>query len=124
MKIVYIVARLLLGLMFFVLGLNGFLNFLQAPPIPGPAGQFLTALIDTHFVWFTCGVQVIAGAMLLTGQFVPLAIVTLAAVLANILAYHILMQPSGLPLALVALVLWFIVAWPLRGHFAPLFTRS
>ncbi|HWT05082.1 MAG TPA: hypothetical protein VN224_04950, partial [Xanthomonadales bacterium] len=50
-------------------------------------------------------------------------IVTLAAVLANILVFHATMLPSGFPLAIVATVLWFIVALPLRAHFAPLFAR-
>lgn len=124
MKIASLIARLLLGLMFFVFGLNGFLNFIPAPAsIPGPAGAFNGAMQATHYTWFVSGVQVIAGAMLLTNQYVPLAIVTLAAVLANILVFHLTMLPMGFPLAIVATVLWVIVALPLRSHFAPLFAR-
>ena len=79
MKIASLIARLLLGLMFFVFGLNGFLNFIPAPAsIPGPAGAFNGAMQATHYTWFVSGVQVIAGVMLLTNQYVPLAIVTLA----------------------------------------------
>lgn len=109
--------------MFFVLGLNGFLYFIPAPPIPGPAGAFTTSMFQSHYVWFTSGVQVIAGALLLTNQYVPLAIVALAAVLSNILVFHLTMLPSGFPLALIATILWFIVALPLRAHFAPIFVR-
>jgi uncharacterized membrane protein YphA (DoxX/SURF4 family) len=124
-KIAALIARILLGLMFIVFGLNGFLNFIPAPPtLPGPAGLFNTAIRDSHFIWFVSGVQVIAGAMLLANQYVPLAIVTLAAVLANILVFHLTMLPMGLPLAIITTVIWFIVAWPLRGHFAPLFVRK
>ena len=124
MKIATLIARILLGLTFVVFGLNGFLNFIPAPAtLPGPAGPFNTAMQDSHFTWFVSGVQVIAGVMLLTNQYVPLAVVTLAAVLANILAFHLTMLPMGFPLAIVTTVLWFIVALPLRGHFAPLFAR-
>ena len=65
MKIVVTIARILLGLMFFVLGLNGFLNFIPAPPMAGNSGAFLKVLVDSHYIWFTCGVQVICGALLL-----------------------------------------------------------
>jgi putative oxidoreductase len=123
MKIVALIARVLLGLMFFVFGLNGFLLFIPAPPIPGPAGAFNGAMMATHYTWFVSGVQVIAGILLLTNQYVPFAIVLLAAVLSNILMFHLLMLPMGLPLALFTAVLWFIVALPLRAHFAPLFAR-
>jgi len=62
--------------------------------------------------------------MLLTNRFVPLAIVTLAAVLANILAYHLTMQIATIPLALFTVLLWFVAAWPLRAYFAPLFVSK
>ncbi|PZR59471.1 MAG: hypothetical protein DLM50_01180 [Candidatus Meridianibacter frigidus] len=124
MKIAALIARILLGLIFFVFGLNGFLFFIPAPPMTGFPQQFLAVIMASHFILFVSGVEVIAGAMLLTNQYVPLAIVVLAAVLSNILVYHITMQLSGIPLALVATVLWFVVAWPLRAHFAPLFARK
>ena len=124
MKIVTVIARVLLGLMFFVFGLNGFLNFIPAPPIPGPAGAWFGAMFATHYLVLIAGVQLIAGALLLTNQYVPLALVALAAVIANILTYHITMLHEGWPLAAFVTVLWFIVAWPLREHFAPLFARK
>jgi putative oxidoreductase len=117
-------ARILLGLIFVFFGLNGFLNFIPAPPIPGPAGAFIGAMTVSHYVYFVSGVQVVAGLMLLTNQFVALALAMLAAVIANILAYHISMMPAGLPLPLVVTALWFVVALPLRAHFAPLLARQ
>jgi putative oxidoreductase len=124
MKIVLVIARLLLGLIFAVLGLNGFLYFIPAPPIPGPAGAFLGAMAVSHYTYVVSGVQVIAGLMLLTNQFVPLALVMLGAVLVNILTFHITMLPAGLPLAVLVTLLWFVVALPLRAHFAPLLARK
>jgi uncharacterized membrane protein YphA (DoxX/SURF4 family) len=124
MKIVSIVARILLGLMFFVFGLNGFLNFMHAPLPPGLAGTFLSTLVASHFVYFVAGVQVIAGALLLVNRFVPLALALLAPVLYNILVFHITMQPSGLPPGFVASILWLILVWRLRAYFAPLLAQK
>ncbi len=124
MKIVAIIARILLGLTFFVFGLNGFLNFMHAPLPPGPAGTFLGTLVTSHFVYFVSGVQVIAGALLLVNRFVPLALALLAPVLYNILVFHITMQPSGLPPGLFASILWLILVWRLRAYFATLLTQK
>jgi hypothetical protein len=124
MKIVAVIARILLGLMFFVFGLNGFLNFMHAPLPPGLAGTFLDTLITSHFVYYVSGIQVIAGVLLIANQFVPLALALLAPVLYNILVFHITMQPSGLPMGLIATILWLILVWRLRDYFAPLFVQK
>ncbi len=126
MRIIVLLARLLLGIMFVVFGLNGFLLFMPPPPhIPGNAGAFSGAMWSSHYVYFTSGVQVLAGALLLVDQYVPFALVLLAAVIANILAFHVTMWPQALvPFPILVTVLWFIVCWPLRAQFAPLFVRK
>src|SRR5579864_3528595 len=125
MRFVFIAARLLLGLIFLVFGLNGFLFFLPAPAqLPGAAGAFSGAMFTSHYMWFTSGVQVICGVMLLTNQYVPLALVVLGAVLSNILVFHITMYPIGLPPALITTAIWVVACWPLRSYFAPLFARA
>ena len=96
MKVVILIARLLLGLIFFVLGLNGFLNFLSMGPMPtGLAGQFIGALFQSHYLWVVAGLQVVGGLLLLVNRFVPLALVLLGPVIVNILLYHLLMSPAG-----------------------------
>jgi len=126
MQIVVLVSRLLLGLIFAVFGLNGFLQFIPAPPhIPGNAGAFSTAMMSSHYVYLTTGVQLISGVLLLLNRYVPLALVLLAAVIVNILTFHITMWPQSLvPFPILVTVLWFIVAWPIRAHFAPLFVQK
>ncbi len=124
MKIVAIIARILLGLMFLVFGLNGFLNFIPAPPMTGVAGTFIGALISSHYILFVCTFQVVGGALLLINQFEPLALVLLAPVIVNILIYHVTMQPSGIVPGLFAAILWAILAYRLRAYFAPLFVRK
>jgi len=115
MKIVALVARILLGLIFFVFGLNGFLHFIPATLPPGIAGQFLVALVASHYSYLVFAVQLIAGVLLLVNRFVPLAVVLLGAELANILAFHITLLPDGAAPAVVATILWLIVAYDVRG---------
>jgi uncharacterized membrane protein YphA (DoxX/SURF4 family) len=125
MSIVVTIARILLGLIFIVMGLNGFAFFMPPPPVlPHYAALFTAATAGSHFIWFTSGVQVIAGVLLLINRYVPLAIVVLAAVISNILAFHITMMPSTIVPGLIAAVLWFIVAWPLRDRFGSLFAQK
>jgi uncharacterized membrane protein YphA (DoxX/SURF4 family) len=122
-NVVVTIARVLLGLIFVFFGLNGFIGFIPAPPMPGPAGAFLGAMNESHYVYVVSAVQVLAGLLLVTNQFVPLALVALGAVLVNILTFHITMLPAALPLPIVVTVLWLVVALPLRSHFAPLFAQ-
>ncbi len=118
MKIASVIARYLLGLMFMVFGLNGFLNFIHQPPPPNPlAIQFFVAIGASHFAAFFFGVQVMGGLLLLSGYFVPLALTLLAAELYNILAFHLTFAPTGIPPALVASVLWILVFVQYRASF-------
>src|ERR1700716_2426070 len=103
------------------MGLNGFLNFIPFPPPGGVAGQFMGALYVSHYLWVIFAFQLIAGVLLLINRYVPLAVAILAPVLVNILAFHLLMAPSGLPLALFATLLWIVLFIQVRPAFSGLF---
>src|SRR5271155_4132218 len=122
MKIAALVARNLLGLIFTIFGLNGFFHFIHMPPPTGIAAQYLGSLFVSHFLVAVFAIQLIAGVLLLANRFIPLALVLLGPVLVNILLFHCLMAPEGLPLALVTTVLWFVVFLRIRNVFAPLFS--
>src|SRR5277367_5809681 len=124
MKIAVLVARILLGLMFLVFGLNGFLNFLHAPMPSGGAGQYMTLLGPTIYMQFVFLVQIVGGVLLLSGQFIPLALVLLGPVIINILLFHITLQPAGLPPGLLTVVLWFIIFFGVRKYFAGIFVQK
>jgi len=118
MRIVTLIARILLGLMFIVFGLNGFLNFLNMGPMPtGLAGQFIGALVQSHYFWVVAALQVIGGVLLLVNRYVPLGLVLLGPVIVNILLYHIFLNPAGIGMAIAVTVLWFIVFYDRRQHF-------
>src|SRR6201993_383180 len=121
MKITAVIARFLLGLIFLVFGLNGFFNFLPMPPPTGVAGQFLGALFVSHYLAVVFALQLIGAVLLLINRYVPLALAILAPIIFNILFFHFLMAPSGVPLALVATILWILVFLSVRSAFAGLF---
>jgi uncharacterized membrane protein YphA (DoxX/SURF4 family) len=121
MKIASLIARLLLGLIFTVFGLNGFLHFIPMAPPPGVAGQFMGALYVSHYLTVIMLVQLIGGVLLLVNRFVPLALVLLAPVIVNIVLFHSFMSPEGLPLAIVVVLLWAVVFAAKRSAFGGLF---
>jgi uncharacterized membrane protein YphA (DoxX/SURF4 family) len=121
MKIAFLIARLLLGLVFVVFGLNGFVPFLPAPALDGPAAQFFGALYVSHFLVVIFAIQLLGGILLLVNRYVPLALTFLGPVIVNIVCYHAFMAPSGLPLALLVTLLWFAVFYQHRSAFAGLF---
>jgi putative oxidoreductase len=124
MKIVTLISRLLLGLIFVVLGLNGFLNFINMGPMPsGLAGQFIGALALSHYFWVVAAIEVAGGALLLLNRFVPLALVLLGPVIVNIVLYHVFLNPSGAVLAIVVVVLWAIVFYSYRQYFSGIFVQ-
>jgi putative oxidoreductase len=77
--------------------------------------------VMSHFAWFVFGVQLVSGLLLLVNRFVPLALMMLAGVIANILAFHIAMWPASLiPMPIIVTILWFVVAWHYRERLNPL----
>jgi putative oxidoreductase len=122
MKYASVIARLLLGLMFTVFGLNGFFHFISMPPMPdGPAKDFTGAMAATHYMVPVFLLQVISGLLFLVGRFVPLALTLIGPVLVNILLFHLLMAPSGIGPGAVATILWFIVFAHHRAAFTGIF---
>jgi len=123
MKIASLVARLLLGLVFLVFGLNGFLHFIKAPMPTGIAGQFVAAIFASGYWVVIFGVQVICGALFLLNRFVPLALVLIGPVIVNILATHALMGAPGLPMAIAVAILWAFRAIRNKQHLAGIFVQ-
>src|SRR3977135_758084 len=123
MKIVTLIARLLLGLIFVVFGLNGFLNFIKGPMPSGLAGQFVGALVLSHYFWVVAALQIAGGVLLLANRFVPLGLVLLGPVIVNIICYHVFLNPSGAVPAAVVTVLWLIVFYGKRQYFSGIFAQ-
>ena len=111
MRIAALIARNLLGLMFVIFGLNGFLPFIHQPPPTGVAAQWEPVF----------ALQLLGGLILLSNRYVPIGLVLLGPVIVNILLYHTLMDPKGIPPGLVAFLLWLVVFYSVRSAFAGIF---
>jgi putative oxidoreductase len=121
MKTMYLISRLLLGLIFTVFGLNGFLHFIPMPPPTGLAAQFLGALFVSHYLVAVFAIQLAGGVLLLVNRYVPFALTILGPIVANVVLFHSLMAPSGLPLATVTTVLWVLTFVSVRTAFVGIF---
>jgi putative oxidoreductase len=117
-------ARVLLGLIFVVFGVNGFLSFIPAPPLPERAVPFVTGLLSAgYFFPLLKSTEIVAGLLLLSGRFVPVALVALAPIVVNIVAFHIFLAPDPV-MPLLTLVPELYLAWAWRSAFASLFTTA
>ena len=124
MKHAFVIARLLLGLVFTVFGLNAFLHFFPSPPVPGLAGQFMGALLGSHYYVIAFGTELIGGVLLLSERYVPLALTMLGPVIVNILSFHMFLDSENIALAIVVTALWFVVFSQVRSSFAGLFVAK
>jgi hypothetical protein len=124
MNVAAIVARILLGMVFLAAGLAGFAFYARgtAPPMPGLGGDFMAIYFKSGWIVFVNAIYVVVATMLLINRFVPLALTVLAGIIVNILIFHLTMNLVGIGPGLVVAILWFLVAWPIRAHFAPLLT--
>jgi putative oxidoreductase len=124
MKYAFVIARMLLGLVFTVFGLNGFLHFFQNPSLVGLAGQFMGALFGSHYYVIAFGTELIGGVLLLSNRYVPLALTLLGPVIVNILSFHMFLDAENMAPAIVVTVLWFVVFSQVRSAFAGLFVAK
>jgi uncharacterized membrane protein YphA (DoxX/SURF4 family) len=115
---VTIIIRVLLGLMFLVFGLNGFLNFMPAPKdMPQDIMAVMGALMKAGYMTVVSGAEVLIAVMLLTNRFVPLALAMLAPILVGILTFHVAMQPATIGPGIVVAAMELYLAWAYRGAF-------
>ena len=120
-------ARLLLGLIYLVFGLNGLFNFLPSPPMPETAMGFLGGLISSgYFLPVLAATQTMAGFLLLTGFAAPLALVILAPITLQIFLFHVFLTP-GLPNVIFPLLMGILHIAAVSAYwrvYRPLFSKG
>jgi putative oxidoreductase len=122
MKIAALIARILLGLVFVVFGLNKLYPFMPQQPLPpGTAGQFMSAMFTSHYLTAVGAFEVAGGFLLLINRYVPLGLCLLAPVIVNILLTGVLLTHMALGSGIVVAILWIVVYWRHRAAFAGLF---
>ena len=120
MKIVALGARILLGLVFVVFGLNIFLHFIPTPAPAGDANQLMTLMFVHGWFKVIGTLEVLGGALLLSGYCVPLGLTILGPILLNIVVFHSLFAPNGLALALFWTLLELYLIYAYKGSFEPI----
>ena len=129
LKALPVLLRFILGSIFLIYGLDGFFHFLPAKTVSEPAGSFITALIDSGYLWtLTKAGEIVGGFMLLTNFYVPLALVLLAPIVVNIFCFHLFMNPAGwaigiYPVGVTIVLAELGLAWFYREYFQSLFIR-
>jgi putative oxidoreductase len=115
MRIAVVIARVLLGLVFLVFGLNNFFHFMPMQPMPGDAGALAGLMFQHGWFVFHGILYVVAAVLLLVGRYVPVGLVILGPIIVNILVFHLTLAPSGVGPGLVCALLevFLIYAyWP------------
>ena len=124
MKIAILACRVILGLVFFVFGLNNILHFMNAPLPPGDGGIWLGLMMSHKYVTFVALLQIIGGLLLLVGRFVPLGLTILAPILVNILCFHLFFGVPGIAVGIVCMVLELFLIFAYRLSFRGLFDAA
>ncbi|HMJ89485.1 MAG TPA: DoxX family membrane protein [Candidatus Acidoferrum sp.] len=115
------IARILMGLMFFVFGLNGFLNFMPQPKeMPADIMAVTGSLMKAGYMTVVSGTQLLVGILLLLNRFVPLALALIAPIIVGIIVFHIYLAPATIGPGIVVLLLELYLAWAYRSAFRPM----
>lgn len=119
------VTRVLLGLIFLVFGLNGFLQFIPMQPLPEGAGQFIGGLFSAkYFLPLLKGTEILVGLALLTGRFVPLALAVISPIVVNIAAFHFFLTPGSVGMSIFLLLATAYLGWAYRDAFRPMLSAT
>ena len=111
------VVRVLLGALFLVFGANKLVPFMPMPELPAAAGSFVGGLASTGYFFPLLGsIEVVMGALLISGRFVPLALTVLAPIVVQIALFHTVLAPS-FGLAAFVLGAELYLAWTYRAAF-------
>lgn len=118
-------ARIILGLIYFVFGLNFFLHFIPNNSQPeGKAAAFLGGLFQSGYIFPLIKViETICGALLLANRYVALILVILMPISINILLFHSVLEPGGAPISISLLIIisQLYLAWAYRDYYKQLF---
>ncbi len=122
MKIVTMIARILLGLVFVVFGADKLHHFIPQGQMPGgAAGEFIHAMMTTKYMFVIGLFEFAGGFLVLINRYLAVGLCLLGPVIVNIMLVDILMMHDGLPVGIVVTLLWFLIFWPVRGVFSGIF---
>ena len=124
MEKITLVSRILLGLIFVIFGLNGFINFLPAFSMSIEGVNFMSALMQTGYllplIYF---LLIVCGALLLLGMYLPLSVLLLLPIVVNIILFHVFLSMEGIIIAMIILVLEVILVISYKELYLTLFNK-
>lgn len=124
MKKLIITTRVILGLPFLVFGVNHFFPFIPHPEMSGPAMDYMVGLSKTGYFWpFLRSLEILIGLSLLSNRFVPLALAVLAPINLQIFIFHLFLEPTNLPLAIILIAAQSFLTIQYWAYFKQLFTK-
>ncbi|TAG59391.1 MAG: DoxX family membrane protein [Cytophagales bacterium] len=125
MKTVVLVSRMLLGVIFFVFGLNAFFPFIPVPPLQGMAGNFVGALVQSgYFFPFLKTLETVGGLLLILGLFMPMVLVVLFPITLNIMLFHLFLGLEGMPIAILMLLAHLMLLYAHKNYYKGLFVMK
>ncbi|MDN5286857.1 MAG: DoxX family rane protein [Mucilaginibacter sp.] len=125
MKITVLIARILLGLIFVVFGLNFFFQFLHMtqPPLPEKAQAFSGGLYGSgYFFQYMKVVEIASGLAILFNRYTAFFLLILFPVSLNIFLFHTILAPAGAPIAIAIIVLHLFLGFAYRKYYSSIFT--
>ena len=123
MKIAMLIVRTLMGLLFVFASVTYFFNLITPPPMEGAIRSFNEGLAASGYFFTLLKVtELTCGILLLVGRFVPLVLVILSPIIINIFFVHLLLDRSGLPVAIFLVLANIFLAYYYRDAFRPLLT--
>jgi putative oxidoreductase len=125
MKVTIIIARVLLGLLFLIFGINHFIPFIPHPPMDGVALDYMMGLTKVGYFWpLLRGLEILIGISLLSGKFVPLALAVLAPISLHIFLFHAFVMVANLPLAIIILAMHIFLFVKYWNYYKQIFTMN
>jgi uncharacterized membrane protein YphA (DoxX/SURF4 family) len=122
MKIATIVVRVMLGLLYVAAAVLVLFNLAPQPELSGAPKEFMEGMNATGYMLKLIKItELVCGASLVSGYYVPLALVIIAPVSLNIFLYHAFVMSEGLPAAVFILLATAFLGFSYRERYAELF---
>ena len=124
MKYATIAARSLLGLIFVVFGANHFIGFLEMPKMEGPPAAFMGALFTSGYLTVVKVLEILGGALTLSGRYTPAGLLILGPIVVNIALFDVFLAKAFNPLGFAVAVLSLFLLYAHRKNFLPILCTS